>query len=133
MTDLTNKTVTTLVADSGNGVQDWAARHGNHGTPDPGHGGWGRTDSADYGPAPTLTGLSPNTVAASAGPTTVTATGTNFTADSTIEVDGVAVPTTFVSATSLTTSYDPTTAGAKQFTVVNEGGATTAAVAFTVT
>lgn len=83
--------------------------------------------------APTLTSLTPTTVAASAAAGTVTLTGTGFVDGATIEVDGAAVPTTFVSATSLTTSYDPTTAGTKQFTVRNPDGDTSAARPFTVT
>jgi hypothetical protein len=52
---------------------------------------------------------------------TVTLTGTNYLADSVIEINQIAVATTFVSATSLTTSYDPLVAGAKTFTVRNGG------------
>ena len=119
MPDLTNQTVTNLVADTQNGVQDWAARKANHATAAPGHGGWGRPDSGDYTtmPDPNITTLTPNTVAASAGPTTVTVAGTNFAQSAVIEVDQTPVPTTYVSATQLTTSFDPTTAGTKQFTV----------------
>jgi hypothetical protein len=70
-------------------------------------------------PDPAITTLTPNTTSAAGGAVTVTVTGTNFVSGSTIEIDQVAVPTTFVSATSLTTSYDPSTAGTVVFTVRN--------------
>lgn len=82
-------------------------------------------------PPPVVTTLTPNTVSAAAGPTTITVAGTGFVASSTIRVDGIAVPTVYVSATSLTTSYDPTAAGTTQFTVAN-GAAISNAVPFTV-
>jgi hypothetical protein len=71
-------------------------------------------------------------VSAAAGAVLVTATGTGFIAESKIQVDGVIVPTTYVSATSLTTSYDPNVAGTTQFTVRNPDGKVTAAKPFTV-
>jgi hypothetical protein len=82
--------------------------------------------------APTLASIAPTTVSAAAGAVVVTATGTGFIAESKIQVDGVIVPTTYVSATSLTTSYDPNTAGTTQFTVRNPDGKVTAAKPFTV-
>jgi hypothetical protein len=68
---------------------------------------------------PQITTLAPNTGSAAAGPITVTVTGSNFESGSVIEIDQVAQATTFVSATSLTTSYDPTVAGTVLFTVRN--------------
>jgi hypothetical protein len=70
-------------------------------------------------PDPSITTLAPNTASAAGGPVTVTVTGTNFVSGSIIEIDQTAAPTTFVSATSLTTSYDPTVAGTVAFTVRN--------------
>jgi hypothetical protein len=86
-------------------------------------------------PDPSITSLSPNTAVAGSGPVTVTVTGTDFLSDSVIEIDQAAVATTFVSATGLTTSYDPLIAGTKQFTVRNggSGGEESNASAFIVT
>jgi hypothetical protein len=82
---------------------------------------------------PAITTLAPNTVAASAGPTLITVTGTNFVSGSVIEIDQVAQPTTFVSATTLTTNYDPTVAGSPVFTVRNPNEEESNSVTFTVT
>jgi hypothetical protein len=82
--------------------------------------------------SPVLSSIAPATVSAAAGAVLVTATGTGFIAESKIQVDGVIVPTTYVSATSLTTSYDPNVAGTTQFTVRNPDGKVTAAKPFTV-
>jgi len=66
---------------------------------------------------PHINSLSPATGSAAAGPILVTVNGTRFVAGAVIEINQVAVPTTFVSATQLTTSYDPTVAGTVTFTV----------------
>lgn len=98
--------------------QDW------RGYPDDGQV-WGQTGWASGAvAAPVLSSIAPTTVAAVAGPITVTATGTGFLLESIIQVDGVGVPTTYVSATSLTTSYDPTVPGTTQFTVRTAGQVT---------
>jgi hypothetical protein len=89
---------------------------------------WGGGAAVD----PHIDTLAPNTGSAAAGPIAVTVTGTNFEAGSVIEVDQVALPTTFVSATSLTTSYDPATAGTKLFTVRNPNDEESNSVPFTV-
>lgn len=81
---------------------------------------------------PSITTLAPSTVLASAGPTTITVTGTNFEAGSVVEVNQAAQPTTFVSATSLTISYDPTVAGTVMFTVRNPNEEESNSVAFVV-
>lgn len=106
--------------------RDWRG-YPDDGTP------WGQTGwAAGAIPAPVLTTIAPTTVSAAAGAITVTCTGTGFTTDSRIQVDGVTVPTTYVSATSLTTSYDPTVAGTTQFTVRNPDGKVSAQKPFTV-
>jgi hypothetical protein len=51
---------------------------------------------------PVLASISPTTTTAGAGTVTVTATGTNFTRQSVITFNGQPVPTTWVSATSMT-------------------------------
>lgn len=83
-------------------------------------------------PDPRVVSLSPATVSAAAGATTVTVTGENFTATSVVEVNQVAQPTTFVNATSLTISYDPTAAGTTMFSV-RDGSGESNSVPFNVT
>jgi hypothetical protein len=57
--------------------------------------------------APTLTSLTPNTAVLGASPVAVTVTGTNFTEESVLVVNGAVQPTTYVSATSLTSVVPP--------------------------
>jgi IPT/TIG domain len=83
--------------------------------------------------AQTLTTAGPST-ASGTGNATVTATGTNFTPQSVIWVNGIAYPTTFVSATSLTASAPKkATAGTLPVYVVTGGATTTATVNWTFT
>ena len=74
-------------------------------------------------PTPTLGSISPTTsVAGAATPDfTLTCTGTNFSQFSKIMIGDVDVPTTYVSATSLTCRIDPGSfvAGAQQVRVRN--------------
>ena len=77
-----------------------------------GGGGGGPVD-------PHINSLTPATASAAGGAVTVTVAGSNFEAGSVVEIDHVAQATTFVSATSLTVSYDPAAAGTVQFTVRN--------------
>ncbi len=82
---------------------------------------------------PTLTTAGPST-ASGAGNATVTATGTGFTKQSVIWVNGIAYPTTFVSATSLTASAPKkATAGTLPVKVVTGGVVETAPVNWTFT
>lgn len=90
----------------------------------------------------TTASIAPTSVAASAGPITLTVTGTGFTAQSKIvwraagsQGDWVELPTTFGSATSIsTTAYDPTAAGSYSIAVrVAPGQAPTNAQTSTVT
>jgi hypothetical protein len=88
-------------------------------------------------PVPTLTNISPNSVTAGAGATTITLTGTNFVNGSTADFNGTPITTTFVSATQLTAvipAADLTTADSELITVVTAGpgGGTSAPQAFTV-
>ncbi len=80
----------------------------------------------------TLSALSPDTVTAGGSAFTLTATGTNFQTGATINWNGTALTTTFVSATQLTApvpASDIANAGNASVTV-SSGGATTAAVTF---
>jgi hypothetical protein len=83
-------------------------------------------------PDPHISSLVPNSGSAAAGPILVTVNGTDFEAGSEIEIAQQARPTTFVSATQLTTSYDPTVAGTVNFTVRNPSGEESNSVPFTV-
>ena len=84
------------------------------------------------GPDPSITTLAPTTGSAAAGPITITVTGTNFVSSSVVEVDQAPLPTTYVSGTSLTTSYDPTAAGTHLFTVRNPNDEESNSVSFVV-
>jgi hypothetical protein len=84
------------------------------------------------GADPTITTLAPPTGSAAGGAISITVTGTNFWPGSVVEIDQVAQPTTYVSATSLTTSYDPTTAGTRTFTVRNPNDEESNSVSFVV-
>jgi len=84
---------------------------------------------------PTLTSIAPTTSVHGSAAVTMTATGTGFTRASKIYIGGVAQPTTFVSATSLTCSATPpatATPPTIPVTVVS-GGIGTAAQTWTIT
>lgn len=83
-------------------------------------------------PDPHIDTLTPATGSAAAGPIAVQVDGSNFDAGATVEVDQVAVPTVFVSASRLTTSFDPTAAGVVAFTVRNANDEESNSVPFTV-
>ena len=84
---------------------------------------------------PTLTSIAPTTAVHGGADGTITCTGTKFVTGSVIQFNGVAQPTTYVSATSLTTpakhSLVPA-AGTVAVTVAN-GGLVTAPQTFTYT
>jgi hypothetical protein len=89
-------------------------------------------------PAPTLSSLSPSTVAGGGPDFTLSVTGTNFTPTSVVRVNGVNRATSFVSPTQLTASIlaaDIANAGTVSVTVVTPapGGGTSNAQALTVT
>lgn len=85
--------------------------------------GWiGPQDPYAAPPASTFTGISPTTVVHGTAAIPVTCTGTGFTPFSLVYVDGVAVPTAYVSATTLTATVTPrATAGNQSLTVVTNG------------
>jgi Tol biopolymer transport system component len=64
--------------------------------------GGGTSQSLNNQAAPTITSISPNTTAAGGPAFTLTITGTNFVAGSTVNFGGAPPTTTFVSATQLT-------------------------------
>ncbi|RPH75994.1 hypothetical protein EHM76_00135 [bacterium] len=83
---------------------------------------------------PALASISPTSTASGAGTQLLTATGTNFTPQSVIWVNGVAQATTFVSKTSLTaTVTKKATAGTWPVVVVTGGVVTTAPQTWTFT
>jgi hypothetical protein len=106
-------------------------------SPTPG-GGASNTSNFVVTPAPTITSLSPNTAVAGGASFLLTVTGSNFTASSVINFNGVALATTLVSATQLTATVPAsaiTTAGTMPVTITTSGtgGTTSPAVNFTVT
>jgi hypothetical protein len=85
---------------------------------------------------PTLTSISPPTVAAGSAGFTLTATGTNFTSGSLILWDGVAQPTKVVSNTQLTTTVSAAqiaNAGVVSIRVMKSDTTTSAAMNLTIT
>lgn len=83
---------------------------------------------------PALASISPTSTTSGGGTVALTCTGTNFTRQSVIYVNGVAQATTFVSSTSLTaTVTKKATAGTWPVTVVTGGVVTTAPQTLTFT
>ena len=72
--------------------------------PTPGGGTSSAVTFTVNNPAPTLTSLSPTSATAGAAAQTLTLTGTNFVATSTVTYNAVAHTATFVSSTQLTIS-----------------------------
>lgn len=62
-------------------------------------------------PDPTLVSINPLTAVEGDAPFTLTATGLNFTADSTLYINAIAFATTHLSATQLQTQYNPAVVG----------------------
>ncbi|MFA5810144.1 MAG: LamG-like jellyroll fold domain-containing protein, partial [Thermoleophilia bacterium] len=88
-------------------------------------------------PVPTTTSLSPGSASAGGSSFTLTVSGTNFVASSTVEWNGASRSTTFVSSSSLTATInaaDIASAGTASVTVVNPspGGGTSNAQTFTI-
>ncbi len=89
-------------------------------------------------PTPTTTSLSPSTALAGDVAFTLTVNGTNFVSNSTVEWNGAARATTYVSATQVTASIpatDVASAGTVNVTVLNPapGGGASNAQTFTIT
>ncbi|HYL11567.1 MAG TPA: choice-of-anchor tandem repeat GloVer-containing protein [Terriglobales bacterium] len=86
-------------------------------------------------PAPTVTSISPTSAIAGGAGFTLTVNGTNFVSGSTVNFNGNARTTTFVSAMQLTTAIlasDIATAGIFNVTVTNPGDGTSTPASFTV-
>jgi sugar lactone lactonase YvrE len=87
--------------------------------------------------APTLVSISPATVVIGSAATTITLTGTNFSTGDAVQLNGAAINSTFVNATTLTAVIPASflaAAGTGQITVFDTvGKTTTAALSFTVT
>ena len=95
------------------------------------------TISARQNPVPTLAFLSPSSIAASSSAFTLMVTGTQFTLTSNVLWNGVAVPTTYVSGSSLNAQIpasDVAAAGSATVAVLNPapGGGTSNPVTFTI-
>jgi len=87
-------------------------------------------------PAPTLTSIFPTSTVAGTGQLTITATGINFMSSSTIDWNGSALATTYVSSSSLSAVVSSTyvaSAGTSSITIVNPtpGGGTSGSQTFT--
>lgn len=104
-----------------------------------GCGGGSSASSPPPPPAvPSISSVSPNSAVAGGAPFTLTINGTNFVAASAVNFGGMAVATTFVSATQLTAAISAAaiaSAGTAAVTVTNPapGGGTSNAVSFTIT
>lgn len=83
-------------------------------------------------PIPTAISLNPASMVVGGGLQPVVVTGTNFTINSVINIDGAPVSTVFTSPTQIYTDYDPTTVGIYSVTVV-DGSNTTSALSMAVT
>jgi len=83
-------------------------------------------------PDPHIASLTPSSGSAAGGAIPVQVDGTDFDAGAVVEIDQVAMPTTFVSSTRLTTSFDPAVAGTVVFTVRNANDEESNSVPFTV-
>jgi hypothetical protein len=85
---------------------------------------------------PTLASISPAIGIVGSGTTTVTLTGTNFASTDTVQLNGAAIPSTLLSATSLTATLPASflaAAGTGQITVSDSAsGTVTASATFTV-
>jgi hypothetical protein len=105
-------------------------------TPTPGGGTANATFAVNY-PVPTLSSISPTSATQGASSATLTASGSNFVPTSTIEWNGAALATTYVSATQLTATVptgDLANVSNASLTVITPapGGGTSSAIAFTV-
>jgi len=86
-------------------------------------------------PPPTLNTISPSSALAGQAGFTLTATGTSFTAQTVLQWNGVALPTSFVNADQLTasvTAANVANAGSYQVTAMTPGGVSSNALVFTV-
>jgi hypothetical protein len=94
--------------------------------------------TATANPVPTISSISPASIAAGSIAFTLTVNGTNFVSNSVVNFNGAAKVTTFVSATQLTAqiqSLDVSTAGTPAVTVTNPtpGGGQSNPATFTIT
>ncbi len=106
-------------------------------TPTPGGGtSSGQTLTVTAAATPVLTGISPTTVNAGLPNFPLTANGSNFSANSVVQVNGVNRATAFVSAAQLSATIlaaDVAAAGTPSIAVFTPGGGTSSAQSLTVT
>ena len=105
--------------------------------PAPGGGTSASSTFTVNNPVPTTASLNPNSAFAGTGAFTLTVTGTNFVSSSSVQWNGAARSTTFVSPTTLRAAIsaaDISTMGTASVTVFNPlpGGGTSAALTFTI-
>ena len=102
-----------------------------------GGGGASQPPPIQSNPVPIITGLSPNSAAVGGGALTLTVSGTNFVAASTVDIGGSALATTFVSSTQLTAAVpavDTALLGTLSVKVMNPapGGGASNSLPFTI-
>lgn len=100
-------------------------------------GGGGSSSSGSKNPSPSLYAITPTTAPAGSKGLTITVTGTNFVAGSSVRWNGSARTTTYVASTILAAAITPAdlaSAGTASITVFNPapGGGTSAARTFTI-
>jgi hypothetical protein len=105
-------------------------------TPAPGGGSASATFAVNY-PVPILSSISPTSVTQGSSSATITAIGSSFVPNSSIDWNGTALATTYVSATQLTATVpagDLTSASNASVTVVTSapGGGSSSSMGFTV-
>jgi uncharacterized protein (TIGR03437 family) len=86
-------------------------------------------------PAPTVTGISPASVAVGADTTVLTISGSGFQQGAVVQLNGGAFPTTFVDSRTVQITFDKsnlTQAATLPFTVVNPQSAASSPVTFTI-
>ena len=120
--------VLSVVAGCGGGAADHSSGTGSTPTP----------PSSATNPTPTVTSIAPSSLVAGSSGQSITITGTGFIVSSVVSLNGTALPTTYVSATSLTASV-PALAiaadGTAKITVANPapGGGASGAQNFGIT
>ena len=97
-----------------------------------GGGGGGTTSPTPTPPPAAVTSLAPASANAGSGATLLTVTGSGFTSTSTIDWDGTALPTTYVSSTSLTATIPATDLSVPGSGSVTVSDVSSAALSFTV-
>jgi len=86
-------------------------------------------------PLPSITATVPTGLSQAAGIATVVVTGSNFVSGAAVQLNSIAMPTTFVSTTELSAQVDPTAVGiaGQNMSVLNPDGGKSPGVPFQIT